>query len=69
MMMLLRFFFLTFLLGIEICVDEVVVTIVALRDDKTIDFKLGDYISRGKNNELSRQTNTWVSPFYLHHRT
>ncbi|KAG7551838.1 Protein kinase-like domain superfamily [Arabidopsis thaliana x Arabidopsis arenosa] len=43
--------------------------IVALRDDKTIDFKLGEYISRGKDNGLSRQTNTWVSPFCLQQRT
>lgn len=59
-------------LEIELYVDEVVVVVVivvALRDDKTINFKLGDYISRGKDNELSRQTNTWVSPFYLQHRT
>uniref|UniRef100_A0A1J3IPL0 ABC1 atypical kinase-like domain-containing protein n=2 Tax=Noccaea caerulescens TaxID=107243 RepID=A0A1J3IPL0_NOCCA len=42
--------------------------IVALRDDKTIDFKLGNYISRGKDDELSRQKDTWVSPFHLQHR-
>lgn len=52
----------------EFYVDVVVVIVVALRDDKTIDFKLGNYISRGKEDELSRQKDTWVSPFHLQNR-
>ncbi|XP_010493749.1 PREDICTED: uncharacterized protein LOC104770974 [Camelina sativa] len=44
--------------------------IVALRDNKPIDFKHGEYISRGNDNGFSRQTtSTWVSPFCLQHRT
>ncbi|CAH2044386.1 unnamed protein product, partial [Thlaspi arvense] len=50
-------------------VDEVVAIVVALRDDKTIDFKPGGYISRGRDNELPRRTTAWISPYYLQHRT
>ncbi|XP_013621592.1 PREDICTED: uncharacterized protein sll0005-like isoform X3 [Brassica oleracea var. oleracea] len=36
--------------------------------EKPIVFKLGGYISRGRDNELSRRANKWISPFYLQHR-
>jgi|AraCvinosormetaG_1042628.scaffolds.fasta_scaffold01190_9 hypothetical protein len=61
-MLLLRFPI--FLLEIELYVDEVVVAIVvAFRDDNTICLS-----PSLKNNELSRQTNSWVSPFCLQRR-
>ncbi|CAF2015202.1 unnamed protein product [Brassica napus] len=43
--------------------------VVASRDDQPICSKLVGYISRGKDGELGRRTNTWISPFYLQHRT
>ncbi|CAN6850353.1 unnamed protein product [Brassica oleracea] len=36
--------------------------------EKPFVFKLGGYISRGRDNELSRRANKWISPFYLQHR-
>ncbi|XP_013678105.2 uncharacterized protein slr1919 [Brassica napus] len=36
--------------------------------EKPIVFKLGGYISRGRDNELSRRANKWISPFNLQHR-
>uniref|UniRef100_M4D009 protein-serine/threonine phosphatase n=1 Tax=Brassica campestris TaxID=3711 RepID=M4D009_BRACM len=54
---------------IRLNVDEVVVIVVASHNDKPTCSKPVGYISRGKDGELGRRTNTWISPFYLQHRT
>ncbi|CAN7024858.1 unnamed protein product [Brassica rapa subsp. trilocularis] len=43
--------------------------VVASHNDKPTCSKPVGYISRGKDGELGRRTNTWISPFYLQHRT